>query len=174
MNRQKAIKAGAATYFTGKPCKHGHIAERQTISGTCVTCYKITRKDVQKQYREKNREKIVATYRKRMEQEDIKLQTLQYHRNWSKQNRNKCTFWTASYRQSKLKRTPKWLNAAELFEIECVYSYCAALNAIGLDYHVDHIVPLRGKLVSGLHTPANLQILPAKDNKRKANSFVIE
>ncbi len=66
---------------------------------------------------------------------------------------------------------PKWLNAGELFELESVYTYCSALRKIGLDYHVDHVVPLRGKSISGLHVPWNLQILPGRENMSKGNTF---
>lgn len=38
MERKEAIEKKLLTYFTGKPCKYGHIAERQTISGSCVIC----------------------------------------------------------------------------------------------------------------------------------------
>jgi hypothetical protein len=43
----------------------------------------------------------------------------------------------------------------------------------GFDWHVDHIIPLKGKLVSGLHVPTNIQVIPAVMNVRKHNSFVV-
>lgn len=61
--------------------------------------------------------------------------------------------------------TPKWANMAEM---NLVYSMCEE------GYHVDHIIPLHGKLVCGLHVEHNLQYLPAGDNLAKGNKFDTE
>lgn len=62
-------------------------------------------------------------------------------------------------------RTPSW---ADLDKIKEIYLECPE------GMHVDHIIPLRGKLVSGFHIESNLQYLSAIDNIRKNNSFNIE
>lgn len=76
---------------------------------------------------------------------------------------------SATYRAAKLKATPYWSDADE---IALIYKQAGSLQKL-LDrpLHVDHIIPLRGKLVSGLHVPDNLQITDADYNIRKSNSF---
>ena len=61
-----------------------------------------------------------------------------------------------------IERTPKWAN---LEKINQIYKNCPE------GYHVDHIIPLRGKLVNGLHVENNLQYLLAKDNIKKSNKY---
>lgn len=55
-----------------------------------------------------------------------------------------------------------------------IYLLAKIYREAGFPCHVDHVVPLHGKLVSGLHTDANLHVLPAGDNIRKRNRWVIE
>ena len=88
---------------------------------------------------------------------------------YAKANPEKFAMKTRKRKVAKLQRTPFWLNAGQEFEMECIYKYCAALRSVGLDYEVDHMVPLQGKTVSGLHVPWNLQILTASENAAKGN-----
>lgn len=78
----------------------------------------------------------------------------------------------ARHRATRLQRTPAW---ADLKKIEKVYEE-ARVMALMMDepWHVDHVIPLRGKLVSGLHVHNNLQILPGIENAKKSNRFQVE
>jgi hypothetical protein len=72
----------------------------------------------------------------------------------------------------KLNATPAWLTKADFRRMERYYEKAARLTReTGVQYQVDHIVPLRGKTVCGLHTPQNLRVIPAAKNYRKANAF---
>lgn len=78
---------------------------------------------------------------------------------------------TAQYRAAKLQRT---LSQGYTDAIKQFYKEARRLtDATGVQHHVDHIVPLRGRLVSGLHVPWNLQILTASDNCSKGNKWEI-
>lgn len=74
----------------------------------------------------------------------------------------------AKYKASKLDRTPKWLTSLDYEEIGRFYQNCPP------EYQVDHIIPLQGELVSGLHCRENLQYLPSFDNGSKHNKYIIE
>ena len=79
---------------------------------------------------------------------------------------------SAKYRALKLQRTPKWLSKAQYKEILGFYSRCREISdRTGVKHEVDHIVPLRGKRVCGLHVPWNLQIITKAENAKKGNKY---
>lgn len=72
-------------------------------------------------------------------------------------------------RAARIKACPVWANLAE---IRRIYQRAADMTrTTGIKHHVDHIVPLQGRSVCGLHVEQNLQVLPAKENLEKAFKF---
>jgi len=75
-------------------------------------------------------------------------------------------------RASRLNATPTWLTDEQRKEINNIYRVCQKVSAhTNVQHNVDHIVPLKGETVCGLHVPWNLQILPEKINKSKGNRY---
>ena len=92
---------------------------------------------------------------------------LSYHKNKSN---GKVLAKCAKRRAAELQRCPKWLSEFDLFYIEELYALAKLRSKLlGIVYEVDHIVPLQGNLVSGLHVPQNLQLLSRTENRRKKN-----
>jgi hypothetical protein len=80
----------------------------------------------------------------------------------------------ARRRTAKLLRTPAWLTPDDFWIIEQAYDLAATRSKLfGVPWEVDHIIPLRGKFVSGLHVPINLQVIPAVVNRAKTNHFEV-
>lgn len=81
---------------------------------------------------------------------------------WQKKNPGKAKARGMKRLADQIKRTPKWANLNKIREI---YELCPS------GYHVDHIIPLRGSNVSGLHVEWNLQYLTPSENCSKGNKF---
>lgn len=108
-------------------------------------------------------------------------------RKWATANKDRCKatsrLWRAlnthlvraysSKRRAKVRqRTPGWVTNEDIKFMTYLYSYARACEiALGTPYHVDHILPLNGKYVSGLHVPLNLQVMPAEENLKKSNKW---
>ena len=92
----------------------------------------------------------------------------QYHwqQSWHLKNPGKKASWTAKRRAALLERTPPWLTKKHFNEITSFYEWSDYLNG---DTEVDHIIPLQGANVSGLHVPWNLQVISELENGRKGN-----
>jgi hypothetical protein len=90
-------------------------------------------------------------------------------------NASKYNNYSSKRRAAKLNAMPHWLTAEHLEEIEEFYLLAkelAWLNQDGQPFHVDHIIPLQGVEICGLHVPWNLQLLPASHNLKKGNKLV--
>lgn len=110
-----------------------------------------------KKYKDKNREKVNS-----------------YGKLWQQANADKCCAATARRAAAKLQRTPKWLTPLQLNHIKLFYEASNALSVeLGIELHVDHIIPMQGREVSGLHVPWNLQVLPKHENMTKSNKLVV-
>jgi hypothetical protein len=87
-------------------------------------------------------------------------------------NKGKVNANTVKRRLAKANRTPAWLTIDDYWMIEQAYELAALRTKLsGFAWHVDHVLPLQGKLVSGFHMPYNLQVIPGVDNVRKSNTF---
>ena len=91
---------------------------------------------------------------------------------WQKLNRSRCREISRRYSLAKRNSAPPWLNEQQRKEIEIFYWLALDLRSVtGEEYHVDHIVPLQGKNICGLHVPWNLQVLPSDLNLAKKNKY---
>lgn len=185
--RAEAKATGATHYFTGEPCKHGHIAPRKT-KGACVECLKAewqaaaeTRAEYFRQY---NRDEAVkdrkhAWYQENREQV-IKAaatrpaaQLREYRNTWKENNRLQVRADTKARRRKHREATPKWLSRKQKSEIRQLYQIAITMTqTTGERYVVDHIVPLRGESVCGLHVPWNLRVITQEENLKKSNKLV--
>jgi Na+-translocating ferredoxin:NAD+ oxidoreductase RnfC subunit len=91
-----------------------------------------------------------------------------YKKVWKTKNKAWVAANVASRKRHIRQATPKWLTEAQKIQIRSFYEEAERLKSeTGVDYEVDHIVPLRGGIVSGLHVPWNLRVITAAENQLK-------
>jgi hypothetical protein len=185
--RADAKATGAKYYFTGEPCKYGHVAPRKT-KGACTDCLKIewekgntsradyfykynqsdAGKEAKREYYERNRAEVIARAQAR---------PLAEKRVWQKTWKNQNQLWvradTKARRRKHRLATPKWLTRSQKKEIRQLYQIAMTMTkTTGEQYVVDHIVPLRSEIVCGLHVPWNLRVVTREENLAKSNQLV--
>jgi hypothetical protein len=143
-SHQEARASGSIHYFTGKPCKRGHVGRRYACNKACVPCLNLF---------DQSRLKDPGYLRKKAEHQRIYGKT-PTGRLLSKTK-------SAQRRAERFAKTPKWANTAAIREF---YSGCPE------GYHVDHIIPLRNGVFPSVHSLENLQYLPAQENISKQNN----
>jgi len=98
-----------------------------------------------------------------------------YSKKYKAHNKDLISADNRARRLAKIKRVPKWINKDQLWLIKEVHALAHLRTKLfGFSWHVDHIIPLQGKLVSGLHVVENLQVIPGVENIKKNNRYRIE
>lgn len=194
ITRQQAKSAGLLRYFAGESCPHGHVAERYVSTMQCVECICVYAKawrkahpersdEINNAWRSRNTETVkqwkadsqkrnrkAANTRNRRyaatHREQINVKTAA----WQKANHAKDSAKTMRRQAAKLQRLPAW---ADHEAIEVVYQAAniARVTWPDVEIHVDHVVPLRGRDVSGLHVHHNLQLITGESNRSKSVHF---
>jgi len=121
-----------------------------------------------------NKEKIAIRKAKYYEdnKEKIKYKVAKYRRDNKEKISASVARKKAKRRAAQLNATPIWLTKDQLDEIKNIYDRCRYISKqTGIIHHVDHIVPLKGKNVRGLHVPWNLQVITATENLSKGNRY---
>ena len=126
--------------------------------------------EAHKKYRQKNRD-VIAEVKKKWHQEN-RDSISEQKKTWRKANPELVSANTASRRARKKQAQPPWLTEEHINQIKAKYKNSKRMKKLtGILHHVDHIVPLKGENVCGLHVPWNLQVIPAKHNLEKNNRF---
>lgn len=100
---------------------------------------------------------------------EIKKSVREYSKAHYRKNKPQYAARVGKRRAAKVTAIPKW---ADQKAIKRIYRLAADMScATGVVHHVDHIVPLQGRNVCGLHVETNLQVIPGKDNLEKAFKF---
>jgi hypothetical protein len=131
------------------------------------------RKEARRRWEERNKASRKAASDKWREanREYIRKFGREYNRTYRKQNRAGLNAYNASRRAMARQATPGWADKAAIREI---YEEAVRLTAMtGVRFHVDHIVPLKGKNVCGLHTQDNLRVVPHYENESKGNRWQV-
>jgi len=96
----------------------------------------------------------------------------EYYKEFRKQHPEKLNAKEIKRKATKIQRTPAWLDEDDFWMMEQAYELAALRTKLfGFVWHVDHVLPLNGKTVSGFHVPTNLQVIPGKENLLKSNKF---
>ena len=180
-NRKEAKALGLKTYFTGKPCKRGGIADRRLngdcLCGACLeftkkikTQWDIENKDKSKAWREANPEKM-AQYKKDWQEKNREKQRANLKR-WRKDNPDKILADFHKRRASQINATPKWYGEFDAFVMHEAALLSRHRSAVtNVKWHIDHMIPLQSKTASGFHCASNIQVIPEALNVKKRNTM---
>jgi hypothetical protein len=163
-NKERHLASSKAWFEANKDRKHATtkawvIANKEKISQDAAKRY-LENKDA---ILENNR----AKYHANIEKE--RARGLAY----AKAHREEHNARVRKYRENKIQRTPAWTNESDRLRMKCYYQVAKMrTRETGETWSVDHIVPLQGENVSGLHVSWNLQVITKRENIAKGNKHI--
>lgn len=152
-----------------------HVANAQVIRDRANKWREDHREHVLESSKERyqaKKDEQAAYYVERYTDPELRQRRADKVRQWKLDNPERVLAQLAYRRARKLQATPKW---ADKEAIIAIYKECVKIsNETGIPHQVDHIIPLNGVLVSGLHVESNLQIITAEENNKKNNKFNLD
>jgi len=166
--KKQVIEIGKNTRF-----KKGMTMPKEWVEKSAKAKTKYTSEELKEHQRQWVQNNINHVYAKQKEWRDANIEKV---KDWNKKSRikhkDRVNATNSKRRADKFNRTPSWLTEDDLWIIKEFYDMAILrTKATNIKHHVDHIIPLKGKNVSGLHVPNNLQVITASENVRKNNIF---
>jgi hypothetical protein len=191
--RQEAKALGLPRCYGSVCAKHPELEGERYTSGSCTKCstdrnekYRAANPEKTRQHRIKSQEKTAEKRRNDLAAKTKKLEADRLYRlankesiakmkkAWYDAHPGRATELAVKRKKAVKLRTPKWLISDDWFIIKEAYELAALRTKMfGFYWEVDHVLPLQGKMVSGLHVPANLQVIPATLNRQKNNRYEV-
>jgi hypothetical protein len=193
--RSDALATGSGTYL-GRPCKNGHSGVRNVISRDCIECSvdrrsknSIKKKEYDREYHARNRVRRLAEFGVYRSENKDKIYNLDksyrlknkkriYARQkiWVSANRRRVL--DHKYKYSSKKRRinvrPSWYGEFDEFVISEARALMRIRTAMtGIDWHVDHMIPILSKDACGFHCGLNVQVIPGSMNMSKRNKLIL-
>ena len=152
---------------------HKDKTRKDGLRNWCKDCVSLFMKNRHAQ----NPQIAIERYNKWLENPKNRTQHNLRCQKWVKNNKGKVNARTARRYASKTQATPAWVknNPELMWMIDEAYNLAQLRTKLfSFTWEVDHIIPLRGQSVSGLHVPWNLQVVPQKENRVKSNSYEVQ
>lgn len=192
-SRQQAKALGLSRCYGIVCLKHVALEGERYVSGACIGCAKELIRKIRAENPEKTRAHRLKSQAKTAEKRRVdpvarakKLAAdatyrannpklvADIKRRWYAEHPGRSTALATKRKVAVKQRTPKWLTPDDWFIVKEAYELAALrTKMLGFPWEVDHIIPLQGDTVSGLHVPHNLQVIPRKLNRAKWNLYEV-